>query len=377
MAQQDYVGSLAQSSISYTTIINTQTVPGQNYWQVGLFVDSVADAPTNLVSGWVVNTPISVNSTNYASVVTASSRLYNWLSSFFGVNTGSTVYIVPYNGTTHDIVTAHSALLTLAYFKMVFFGVGGESNQYQNDVVSLAGQQAGNKLLTQTVVGSSSATLLLASGTGFGNLDAMIIASGYDAMMSYSAVTAYSPAFTALGLAINNINSTGNPVGNNLDFIGTGSILPSTGTANTNLTATQVANLSGRKIGHFSTVGDGSGFVYLDNRFNLSGSVITANWLVNYCNFVCSLKTAGYLTGAAGVQFKNNSTYQQILSIIVTTVLPFASLGRLSGLAFTNTPFNQLPVTGGTVLTIPNAWSANFNDRIGTVTVNGSLNVVL
>ena len=50
MAQPDYVGSLAQTSISYTTIINVQTVPGQNYWQIGLFVDSIVDAPSNPIS---------------------------------------------------------------------------------------------------------------------------------------------------------------------------------------------------------------------------------------------------------------------------------------------------------------------------------------
>jgi hypothetical protein len=380
MAQQDYVGSLAQTSISYTTIIQTQTVPGQNYWQVGLFVDSVIDASNNLVSGYSINVPIPVTATNFSTVVKSGSPLYGWLSSFFGVNSISTVYIVVYNGTTHDIPSAHSALLTLAYFKMVFFGAGGETVQYQADVVALAGQQASNTLLTQTLVSSSSPTLLNPSGTGNGNLDNMIVASGYDALMTYSAVTSYNELLTAVGLAINSINPIGNPVGNDLDFWATGNLLPSTGsTSYVNLPVTSTTNLTNRKIGYFATVGDGSGNVYMNARLSLQGKVVTANWLVNYCNFVCSLKTATLLTTGNNYTFKNNETYQLILGLIYAVISPFqtSGLGRLSNFTVTAPPFASLPNTGGTVLTIPNAWTATYNDRIGTVSVNGTLSVTL
>lgn len=379
MAKQDYVGSLAQRSISYTTLINIQTVPGQNYWQIGLFVDSVVDAPSNLISGYSTNVPIAINSSNYQAYVIAGSRLIGWLQSFFSVNTQSTIYIVVYNGVTHDIPSAHQALLTLSYFKMVFFGTNGETNQYQNDVVQLSGQQAGNTLLTQTVVSSSSSTLLLASGTGYGNLDAIILASGYDAMMTYSAVTSYNELLTALGISLNSNNTQGNPVGNDLDFWASNNILPSTASlTEVNLTDTQFANLSNRNIGFFATVGDGTGNVYMDCRLSLQGDVITANWLVNYCNFVCSLKSATLLTSGTVKTFKNNETYQLILGIVYSVISPFqVSLGRLSNFVITAPPFANLPPTGGTNLTIPNAWQASYNDRIDTIDVNGTLNVTL
>jgi hypothetical protein len=53
-----------------------------------------------------------------------------------------------FNGTTHDIATAYTAMSTLAYFKMVFFG-STESLAYKNDVVTLAGQCYGNSSLSQ------------------------------------------------------------------------------------------------------------------------------------------------------------------------------------------------------------------------------------
>jgi len=379
MAAQDYVGSLAQRSISYTTLINIQTVPGQNYWQVGLFIDSIVDAPSNLISGYSVNVPIALNSSNYQAYVIANSVLNGWVQSFFSVNSQSTLYIVVYNGTTHDIPTAHQALLTLAYFKMVFFGSNGETNGYQNDVVSLAGQQAGQSLLTQTLVSSSSATLLLASGTGFGNLDTLILTSGYDAMMTYSSVTAYNELLTAIGVALNSNNSTGNPVGNDLDFWASLNLQPSTSSITyVNLTPQQFANLTNRKIGFFATVGDGSGNVYMDCRLSLKGKVITANWLVNYANFVCSLKSATLITTGSSLTFKNNETYQLVLGIIYSVLSPFqVSLGRLSNFVITAPPFALLPPTPGTNLSTPNAWSASYNDRIGTINVNGTLNVTL
>ena len=208
MAQPDYVGSLAQTGISYTTLITIQTVPGQNYYQIGLFVDSVVDAPSNLIAGYAINTPIAMNPSNYTTYVVANSRLYGWLTNFFQINSTSTVYVVPYNGVTHDIPSAHAALLTLAYFKMVFFGAT-ETSQYNNDVVNLSSQQAANTLLTQTLVGTSNPLILLASGSGGGGtIDLLIRASGYDAMVAYSAVTSFNELFSAIGLALSYSNPT-------------------------------------------------------------------------------------------------------------------------------------------------------------------------
>lgn len=379
MSVQDYVGSLAQTSISYTTLINVQTTPGQNYYQVGLFVESVADAVNNLAPGYTINVPIAITSSNYTAISKVGSPLASWLQSFFQVNSISTVYVVVYNGVTHDIASAHSALLTLCYFKMVFFGIGGETTQYNNDVVALAGQGAGNRLLTQVLVSTSNVLVLLPSGSGSGTLDQLIVASGYDAMMTYSAVTAFNELLTAVGVALSYTNSTGTPVANDLDFNYSSFLIPSANNGLVNLTSVQVANLGSRSIGYFSTVGDGTGNVYMNCRFTLRGQVVTANWLVNYANFVCSLKTATLLTTPGQNTFKNNPTYQQILSIINAVLSPFqsGSIGRLQNFSITAVPFSQLPISGGTVLNIPNAWSANFLDRIGSVAVNGTLNVTL
>ncbi len=379
MAVLDYQGSLAQNGVSFSTSITYTTVPGQNFYQIGLFIDSIVDATANLIAGWVVNTPISVNSNNYTTYVTSNSRLYNWLVSFFAVNSTSSIFIVPYNGTSHDIASAHTALLTQAYFKMIFFGVGGETAQYKTDLVSLAGSAAGSKGLSQIIVNTSDSNIILASGVGGSQtVDLLITASGYDAMVSYSAVTAYNPMMTAIGVAISYSNAAGTPVGNNLDFNSTGNILPSSNAANSNISSVAVANLASRKVGYFQTVGDGTGNVILNNRLSLLGKVITSVWFVNYVNYYCSIVTATMITTGPGYTFKNNNTYQQILSLISSVVTPFQSrLGRISGLSITAPSFANLPVTGGSVLSIPNAWSAMYNDRVDTVAVTGNLIVNL
>jgi len=374
----DFQGSLAQTGISFNTTITYSSVTGDNFYKVGLFIESVTDAVANLGSAYrTLNTPTTVTASNYTTIVTANSVLYNWLVNYFGLNASGTVYICVYNGTTHDIATAYTAMSTLAYFKMVFFG-STESLAYKNDVVSLAGQCYGNSSLSQLIVGSSDTNLAILASGGSNVISDMIIASGYDAMVSYSAVTSYNPMLSAIGYAISYLNSTGTPVGNNLDFTSTGSILPSTGTVNTNISSVQVSNLQNRKVGYFETVGDGTGSVFLNNRLTLTGRIASADWLVRYTNYVCSVTSAQMITKANGKSFKNNDFYQQILAMINGVISPFQTrLGRLTNFTMTAPAFSNLPVTGGTVFTIPNAWSATYNDRIDTITVGGSLYTAL
>ena len=85
-----------------------------------------------------------------------------------------------------------------------------------------------------------------------------------------------------------------------------------------------------------------------------------------------AVSTATYLTQFN--RFKNNTTYQAILAIVINYLNLFAGIGRLTGAAITAPAWTVAQgLSNGQTIIIPNAWTATFNDNVRNVTVNGTL----
>ena len=371
MAIDDFTGSIAQTKISFTTTPVIETVNGDNFYKPVIFIQN-SDTADNIVAGaQAVGTTIVIDPFTYTTV--AKGTLLTWLQSFYFGNTNTAVYLQVYDGATHDIATQYNLAVNKGYFKILFFT--SESAQYKSDVTALAGLCSGQKALSQAWINSSDSTFLTTPSSG--TLAATLIASGYDCMFGYSASAAGNPLLVDLGLGLSTINFTGTPVGNKLDYMGSLGTLPSSGVAATNLTSTQKTNLEAVNVAYYNTDGNGTGSVSLIGRKSLLGNVASAQWVVAYVNYMCQVNVATMLNQVSGMTYKNEDTYRTILAILNSILAPFVKMGRLSNLTITAPEFADLPVTNGETITVPRAWSADFNDRVGAVNVQGYLFITL
>lgn len=372
MAVEDYVGSVAQRNISFTTTTVYSTVVGQNFQTPVIFLaDTIKGA--NLLGTYatkVANDHFYVTSANYQSV--AQGRLLNWLTSFYAVNTRTQIAIVLYNDTTHDIAGAYDVVKTLGYFKFLMTATATEGAQEKLDIVTLAGLCFGDPKLSQFWIGTSDAQTIVSGSTT--SIAYLITNAGYDGVLTYKADGTMNPALTQLGLVLANINTTGTPVGNKIDYTATLAMSPS-GASGSSLTSAVIDILIAKNVGFWTYVGDGTGSVSVEGFKTLKGASTGATWMTAYINFMASAGVANYLNAPGGTSFKNPKTYSVILSILISTATPFVALERLSNFATTDKSFAALPVTAGDTITIPDAWSATFNERVGKVNVNGTLYV--
>ncbi len=369
MAVSDYQGSIAQLFMNYSVQQVNSTVSGQQYYAVGILIDSVAYMPTEMQAGYqVLDTPYLVSQSSYTGVVVAGSLLASWLANFFSISPNTLVYLVNYDGTAHNVSAGYTALNSYAYWKTMFYA-GTETTQYLSDFTALALLGTGDTIDSQVFAWSVDTKLLAGAA---GNLAAALITAGTDAYLCYSATTTYNSMLSALGASLSFLNPTGTPVGNKTDFNAMLGVLPSTGTAAVNLTQTQIAELQTLNVAFIETRGLLDGSVAMNGLYTVAGKVVSANWFVAYYNYMCKQLAAQYLT-TPGNTYKNNQTYQALLSILNNMASKFQNAGMLSNFTVTASTFAGLPTAPIGSITIPNAWSADFASRIGNVTVNGIL----
>jgi hypothetical protein len=368
MAVNDFTGSIAQTQLSFTTTSQITTVVGQNFQTPAIFMlDS--DRAANLLGTYAttaVGSYVYLDSTNYVSASTGV--LLTWLANFFAVNTTTQVVIAIYS--TGTIATTYANVNNLAYFKMVF-RAATETVGYKADVSALAVLCYGDKKMSLCVVGTDDAQTIV-NGSTTSLAYQITNTNNADAWMAYKADQTYNSALTAVGITLATINVTGTPVGNPTDYVANLSVTPS-GAAGASLDSTVRGILAGINVGHWMFVGDGTGQTVLNGFKTLRGYSTGADWMVAYINYISSTQTAAMLTAPGAPTFKNPSTYNLILNIISGVVTPFVGLGRLSGFKLTTTAFNKLPPAAGDTITIPNAWSAYYAERVGKVNVNGTL----
>ena len=387
--QGDYFGSIAQNYITFATTYEVSVTPGQNFQNIMVFVGSGEAVATSSTTGKYfvasgipsVGTIYTLNGNNYSSTV--SGPLEAWLTEFYNSNNSlSNAYVVIYDdsgttdGSTFD-TTGYTALKTqydlykmYAYFKVI---------SYQTKAAKIAlakACQGDSGLLSQAWMTETDATVL--SG-GLTTLDVTCKANGYDPVIIFtertltvnSGTVADSAALSQLGLSLGYLNATGTSVGNSLDMLST-SYEVSSGPNGSSLSATDMTTLNTKNVGFFLYVGDTTGNVAVRGGVSVLGTSAAARWMTAYIDYMCKVKTATYLTGHN--HFRNNETYQAILSYVSYYLALFTSVGRLTGASITAGTWDSVKnLSSGDVIIVPNAWQATYQDNVREVTVNGTL----
>lgn len=445
----DYLGSISQKYVQFVTQTIVQTVPGQNFGKVMIFIDE-ADATTFFVTDPGVDTITEVNSVNYTQLLKASGLLKTWLDGFFVSKTTTVVELVTVadSGGTFslaDLQTQFTKYTERAYWKTAigataahniannvtlakicvadplsqfFYGtndINVANNAANNEALQFVGSGLTGMTATfngttsvtavagnvpnqgwvgagingvdvtpgTTIVAVSGTTLTLsqvASGSGVGASFTLVF--DYDVPIVYHPSATQNGALVQLGQTLAAPNAANTYVGNKLDFL-TISGWSASGVAGANVTATQAANMATLGVAFYTTLGDGTGNVMLEGGVAGRGwttplqANIGANWLVNYIDTVSSILCTEFL-GQPG-RFKNNDTYQGCLTVLTKQLNLFVGIGRLSnskglpGFDLTAPAFANLPASSGGIITVPNAWSATYNDNVRSVTVYGTL----
>lgn len=385
----DFLGSVAQEDVQFVTEIVKTVNPGDNYKHLVAYTDDsqiVTGATLANVKdpeGNVVGKYAEVNASNYKNI--AQGELLVWLTDYFSAGGNESVFIVnAQNGETE----LTKALLTAAYdrthqwgyFKTICVADEAVTDKFHLDPDAaswLAELCATDDLLSSAPLYPMS--MPLAQGEYTDTAYAAVKAAGFDATWVYhlpvlqadgTTYVVHNGAMVALGLALNVINGSGVYAGNSFDMVATTAITAS-GVDGAALDPTTQSILKRDNINYFKPVGDTTGAVDLRGGKTANGELISARWLVAYCNYYNKVMVANYMSRRN--VFKSATTYDVILSILINTVSRFITSGRLTGFALTAPAYADLPPAAADEIVVPNAWSAVYQDDLRTVKVYGTL----
>ena len=367
----EFKGSIAQVNVQFPIETVIEPVAGENYTRAMIFMP-VSLADTNLPG---LTTPaagmkVELDSSSYGTVT--ADALKKWLVPFFTSAQAAKLAVVIYDdgseAETNLLADVYEAYKYWAYFKFGF----AASADYNALQASLATLCLADPLYSQLWVGTSDGDVLTKSSA----LITALKSAGADARVIYNQDTNINPALAQLGDSLATANPTGTPVGNDIDMhafntIGASGALDADGNS-TNLSATQKAALDEQFIGYQTWVGDGTQNVATEGSMTLKGNVVGAQWVKCYIEYMCKVRTANYITQRN--KFRNNEQYQAVLLILSDVVRPFLAFGRLADFIITAPVFSDLAVSADSFI-VPNAWQADFIDKLRSVTVYGTLYV--
>ena len=367
----DFIGSIAQLYISFAASLVTGVVPGDNFYKVMLFAGATESAGYFVETPPAVGTCTELTSATYAGMLKGA--LLTYLSQFYAANALSSVFIVIYDdstvttgtfpaGAVTALTTQYNLFKDRAFFKLLSL----HDNILGNS--ALATLCASDSLLSQCWIDANDAQMLVTDSTT--SMYAVCHTAGSDPVMVYHPDATKSGSLTQLGITLGVLNATGTPVGNSLDYLATLNITAS-GASGANMGAVDINTMTSHNVGFFLTVGDGTGSVALKGGKTIKGNVAAAKWIISYIDFVSAVLTANMLTTQN--RFKNNETYQCILGILGNQLYLFSTIGRLSNVKITAPVYAKLPAAVGDMITVPNAWSADYNDNVRKVQVQGTL----
>lgn len=365
----NFNGSIAQNNVQFPIETVIQPLAGENYSRVLVYIPT-SQAETYLpgVSGAAAGQLVELNSNNYGELT--GGLLKNSLVPFFTKATTAKLGVAIYDdgeeATTNTLALVYAGTKMWAYFKV---GIAGTS-AYNDLQVALSNLCVVDPLYSDLWIGTSDNNVLQQSSALIGALKA----ANSNARVIYNNNAEINPALAQLGSSLSVVNTTGTPVGNSVDMVGFNTIEASgivdADGKHQNLSATEKATLDAQKIGYNTYVGDGTENVATEGSLTLKGESVGANWVKHYIEFVCKVKGANLITRMN--TFRNNATYQAILSLITDQARPFMAFGRLADLHITAPVFSDLPESGDAI-TVPNAWEATYVDNVRSVTVYGTL----
>ena len=389
----DFIGSIAQEDVKFTTEVVTSTTLGENYSHLVIYAekdryikDSSSFVDIKDSSGEVIASYAEVTDTDYNTLV--SGMLLDWLTDYFTAGGVPSVYIVLCSEKLSSASEFDEDAFTLAFNKTQMFGYFKTSCFSADDVteeplisgpcVTLAKLCAANDLLsgpvilpywTATPAAPESDTLYKAITDA--STDAFFTC--YPVITnSDSTKTYYNKGLVSLALALSVQNSSGTYVGNSFDMVKTTQALAS-GADNEPLSSTVQSVLKSNNIQYFKCVGlsDNSAAAY--GASSIKGKLVPAYWIVAYCNYINKCKVAEYITTRN--VFKSQSAYNNILAMLMATIQLFINSGRLTDFLLTAPAYEDLPSSAGDEIIINNAWQAAYTDDLRKVSVTGTLTI--
>ena len=381
----EFKNSIAQANVNFPIETVVETIPGAAYSRAIIFMHTKLVTANLNIADAAAGNKYELNANNFGD--TTAGALKAWLTPFFALAQNAKLAIALYDtdsetpaeegGGSPVVVPATSPLSETyekfkywAYFKFGIAEYGSED--YQTLQVELATLCLADPLYSTLWVGTADTAVLTKSSA----LISALKGAGADCRVVYNPDSTINAALVQLGDTLAVANATGTPVGNDIDMHGfTG--LSASGALNEdgdreNLTPSQKSALDEQKIGYNTWCGDGTENVVTEGSITLKGTVIGAEWVKRYIEYVCKVKGTSYITKRN--RFRSNEDYQAILLIVIDEVNKFVAMGRLSDFVLSAPPFSQLPASADAI-TVPNAWSATYVDRIRTVTVYGTLYV--
>lgn len=381
-----FQGSIAQENVNFPIESVIEPLAGEQYSRAMVYIP-ISQAAEYL-SGYdnpQTGALIELNSSNYGTIT--SGDLKSQLVPFFTKAQAASVGIAIYNDAqpeppaepeegqdpvepeviTNTLSDVYQATKYYAYFK---FGLAN-FDAFNALQVELAQLCAADTLYSALWIGISDTNVLTKTSALVNQLNEQ---TGLRYRLIYNPDTTINAALAQLGVTLASANQTGTPVGNDVDFkafntIGASGSLDADGNRQ-NLSATDKATLDEQKIGYVTWVGDGTSNVVVEGSLYNNGDSVGAEWIKAYITYMCKVKTANFIT--QGGKFRNNSTYQAILTILRSVVNGFLQFGRLANFVVSAPPFSDLPKTGDTIV-INNAWKADYIDQVRSVTVYGTL----
>lgn len=365
----NFKGSIAQVNVQFPIETVVEPLAGENYSKVMIFVP-VSKAAEYMpgISSVEAGTLTELKSSNYGDIT--GGLLKTWLIPFFksakAAKLGLAVYDDDTEATTNTMALVYEKYKMYAYFKLAI----AANDAYNAAQVELSRVSLTDELYSAVWIGTSDANVLTSSS----NLMQLLTAQNSNARVIYNPDATINPALAQLGASLSYINTTGTPVGNSIDMVSFGTIstsgsLDADGNR-TNLLPTEKSALDAQKIGYQTYVGNGTGEVVTEGSLTLKGESVGANWTKHYIEYMCKVQTATMMTKMN--KYRNNNTYQGIITILQSIVNDFVKLGRLANFAITAPIFSNLPKSGDTI-TVPDAWRADYVDNVREVTVYGTL----
>ena len=433
MDTNDFLGSVAQEDVAFTTRVVKTAQVGDNFWKVMIFVESdrfvdASGLSWQLVPGSTTIKALSVNANDFADH--ASGTLRSWLYDLFcngfsgdcilvacaPHSVGETVIVYSANGTDFftDVAMTQPAVIPAGKTPVAT----GETNQYSY-VADPSAEEFINKMeeayrllkayayhktvcaaptlgldapafTLDTNVALSLAQLcandkgLLSSAPYYpfttttpetpdsDTLYAVLKNADADAFMSAHQDATRNAALYSLGLAMSTLNGSGTCVGNSMDMIKS-AMITSSGPDGTNLDKSIRDLLWTLHIQTFKPVGNNSGNVVAKGAETLKGDTVQATWILAYITYMTKIAVAELITVPNFL--KNESNYGGILSLLRNYILLFGDNGskRLKGIEFTAPSFDNLPKADKDVIIIPDAWVATYVDQVREVQITGTL----
>lgn len=385
----DFLGSVAQEDVQFVTGVVKTVNPGDNYKHLIVYTDDsqiasgASLAAVKDLTGATVAVYAEVTADSFKSVVTG--ELAVWLTDYFSAGGNESVFVVNVqNGESAYskalLEAAFAVTHQWAYFKTICVEDADVSNMFHLDpdaATDLAELCSTDTLLSAAPLYPMS--MALSTGEFTDTAYAAVKAAGFDATWVYhlpvlqadgTSYVVHNGALIALGLALNVPNGSGVYAGNSFDMVAT-SVITASGVNGGPLDATSQSILKNANINYFKFVGDSTGDVDLRGGKTMKGSVISAFWIRDYCNYYNKVMVANYMSRPN--IFKSATTYDVILSILIKTVNRFVTSGRLVNFVLTAPAYADLPPAAGDEIIVPNAWQASYQDDIRTVKVYGTL----